>query len=467
MQGDPLTIYQAAVQRVPAYRAFLEQRLGRVPEVAALEAFRELPLMTKHEYILAHPLEDLCLDGTIRGKHCLLRSSGTSGRPFYWPKLPEEEKGAPQGLARFLGRYFREERLPTLVVIAFALGPWATGTTASWAFRTLAQEMPGLTVVTPGNNAEAILDVLERLSPLFEQTLVFTYPPFAKLVLEQGAAQGIPLRDLNITLAVGGEGMSEHYRERMVALLRHDPREFDAVWSAYGSTDFGDVGSETSTCIAVRRILHECGLAKDVLGTAEIPMIFQTAPSGSYFELVDGELVVSRLQGVPIVRYRTGDRVVLLEFDDLVGRVRAAGHDPLTWLPQGERAPTLRTPFCLLYGRTDGMIFFYGANLTLDQVRTALESPEMAPYYDGHFLLGSGSTLEGDPTVEVTLQDSACLRAADLDEVSRLLAASLARFHAEYADYREKLGDRLLPRLRLAPPEVFAGGWKYRRLGTS
>lgn len=464
MNGDPLEIYRSTVARVPAYRTFLEESLGKVPDVATREAFRALPLMDKTNYIMRYPLEALCLDGTIMGKHCFLRSSGTSGNSFYWPKLPEEEKSAPQGLGRFFSRILREEMRPTLVVIAFALGPWATGTTASWAFRTLAQDTPGLTVVTPGNNAEAILDVIRRLSPLFRQTLIFTYPPFAKLVMEQGLEQGLPLRDRNIMLIVGGEGMSEHYREHMVALLRHDPRDFTAVWSAYGSTDFADVGTESPVSIAMRRILHERGVAQEVLGTPEVPMLFQAPPSPSYFELVDGELVVSRMQGVPIVRYRTGDRVQFVDYEDMLARFRAAGHDPLTYLPgENDHAP-MPWPFCLLYGRTDGMIFFYGANVTLDQVRTALEHPDMAPYCNGKFLLGQGTSEQGDPVIEVTLEDTPPLREADLKRVAVIFSQALARSHVEYAHYAERLGDRILPRILLAPSEAFAGGWKYKRL---
>ena len=464
MHGDPLEIFHGTIARVPAYRTFLEETLGTVPEVATLEDFRSLPLMDKHSYVMRYPLEALCLDGTIMGKHCFLRSSGTSGNSFYWPKLPEEEKAAPQGLGRFFSQVFREEMRPSLVIIGFALGPWATGTTSAWAFRTLAQETPGVTVVTPGNNAEAILDILRRLSPLFKQTLLFTYPPFAKVVLEQGAREGIALRDLNMMLIVGGEGMSEHYREHMVSLVRHDARDFGAVWSVYGSTDFADVGFESPTCVAVRRILHEQGLAREILGSVAVPMIFQSPPSNSYFELVDGELVVSRMQGVPIVRYRTGDHVDFVDFDVLVERCRSAGHDPLTYLPGAERFPVVKFPFCLLHGRTDGMIFFYGANVTLDQVRTALEHPDLAAWYNGNFLLGQGTSAEGDPLIEVTLEDTAATHDADLQEVASLLARSLARGHAEYAHYAERLGEKVMPRILLAPSEAFAGGWKYKRL---
>ena len=97
----------------------------------------------------------------------------------------------------------------------------------------------------------------------------------------------------------------------------------------------------------------------------------------------------------------------------------STGRSSPPWGPRSrrDRFPRVEFPFCLLHGRTDGMIFFYGANVTLDQVRTALEHPDLAPHYNGNFLLGQGTSPEGDPVIEVTLEDTPANRAADLTQV--------------------------------------------------
>ena len=89
MSNLPLDVYAAAVARVPAYRRFLEDHLGSVPRVETLEDFARLPFMDKPGYIRAYPLQERCLDGTLRGKHMLAHSSGSSGKHLYWPSSRE------------------------------------------------------------------------------------------------------------------------------------------------------------------------------------------------------------------------------------------------------------------------------------------------------------------------------------------------------------------------------------------
>ena len=67
MSYDPIEVYREAVARVPAYAEFLREAHGAVPEVADLDGFAALPTTDKHGYISRFPLEEICLDGTVRG----------------------------------------------------------------------------------------------------------------------------------------------------------------------------------------------------------------------------------------------------------------------------------------------------------------------------------------------------------------------------------------------------------------
>lgn len=465
MSVDPCEIYRIASTRVPAYQRFLAERCGGIPVVESLADFQALPMMKKADYIATHPLLDLCLDGTLLGKHFLVKSSGTSGKAFFWPILMEEDEGVVGGMTRFMSRILREEMLPTLVVIAFPLGAWSTGVTSCCSFKNLAATYRGLSVVTPGHETDEILEVLAHLSPLYKQTILLTFPPHAKAVLEEGIARGLPMASYNLMLVVGGEGISEGFREHLIRLVRPEGA-FDptAVWSVYGSADFGDAGYESHPCLTLRRLLHEKGLGKEILGTDEIPMIFQWSGEGAYFEIIEGELVVSRMQAVPIVRYRTGDHVEIVPYDEMERRVAAAGFDLETWLGFPPLHPQFRGPFLLLYGRVDGAIFFYGAYITVDQVRLALESPSLSRWYNDKFLMRTISYDNGDAEMEITLEDSPALREANLDSVGAEVAAALSRTHDQYREFSVRLGTTAHPRIVLAPAEAFRTGWKYRRM---
>lgn len=149
MARTPIETYRIAADRVPAYRRFLEDRCGSVPEVRDLEDFRKLPFMDKPGYVAAYPLEDRCLDGTLKGKHLLAHSSGSSGRHTPWPMLPELEKGYWQRTYDELERNYRIRSRSTLVILGVLMGNSA-GRCSAYALRAVGIETGEITPVTPG-----------------------------------------------------------------------------------------------------------------------------------------------------------------------------------------------------------------------------------------------------------------------------------------------------------------------------
>lgn len=55
-----------------------------------------------------------------------------------------------------------------------------------------------ITQVTPGNNMEEILKVIQSLSPAYQQTVVLGYPPFVKGVVDKGLGQKVPWASFNM-----------------------------------------------------------------------------------------------------------------------------------------------------------------------------------------------------------------------------------------------------------------------------
>lgn len=462
---EPIQTFAEIVARVPAYGKFLTEKLGQIPEVKSMDDFLSLPLTSKADYIMQYPVPDLCVDGNPNAAHIWLRSSGTSRKPFFWPRRMEDEKNLPQGLATFFSQYVAPEAQPTLIVVGLALGPWGTGMQTSYAFRILAQKTPGLAVVSPGLNNDHIIEALERISPYYRQTLFLSYPPFAAMALEKAKSRGLDLPSLNIHLFVGGEGIIETYRERMWKLLGYTERNLDSVRSMYGSTDFANVGSENVLTIAIRRFLAQPGMAQQILGEPDCPMLFHQVPGQTHFEVVDGELVVTRLQGIPLVRYRTGDHVQIIPRKELLARLNNAGFDAEQAVRDaGFAVPNHPMPFVALYGRIDQTIFFYGAKITIEQIKTALDTETMAPYYNGRFLARGMETDTGDPQVEITLEQSDALAAADLDEVAELLSRELEKVQSEFRQVRSLMPEKKHLKIAFSDSKAFELGWKTRHM---
>lgn len=461
----PLDIYNEAIARVPAYPRFLTDHLGSIPTIKTMEDFTQLPLTSKANYIMEYPTPDLCIDGLTACAHLWLRSSGTSKKPFFWPRREEDENGFPQAMRMLFQDYVSPEVQPTLIVVGLALGPWGTGMQTSYAFRMLAREVPGLAVVSPGLQNDSIIEVLERLSPHYKQTLFLCYPPFAKMVLEQAADRGVDLASLNIHLMVGGEGITESYRERMWKLLGHGERDLKTVWSLYGSTDFANVGFENPLTIVIRRMMTSHGLWEAIFDEPHVPMLFQRVPSQTHFEIVDGELVVTRLQGIPLIRYRSGDHVKFIEREELLSRLKDAGCDAEQAVRDaGLPIPEWKTPFVALYGRIDHAVFFYGAKITVEQVKAALDAPSLAPYYNGRFLIRGVEGNDGNPILEISLEECDALRKANLDDIAECVASELEKVQSEFREVRKLSPNLKHIRLIAAPVETFELGWKTRHM---
>lgn len=470
MAKTPIETYRIAADRVPAYRRFLEERCGVVPEVRDLEDFRKLPFMDKPGYVAAYPLEDRCLDGTLKGKHLIAHSSGSSGRHTPWPMLPELEKGYWQRTYDELERNYRIRSRSTLVILGVLMGGNLSGALFAYALRAVGIETGEITLVTPGRDEEGCLEALREYAPLFEQTVLFSYGATAKNVLETAEARGIPVKDLHVKLRLLGEGYSEAFRDRINELLGYPYGTLDSVVSGYGATDFRNVGKETPLCVAIRRILHEQGLLGELLGLDAMPTLCQITPGDLFLEEVEGELVMTRYNAVPLVRYRSGDGGRLLGFDELVEPLRARGHDPLRLLAERGHDPALSTrdPFVLVTGRLDGLAFC-GTKILISQVKEVLEgTPYLAARFSGEFQMKRSTDENQDPHLDLALVPRPDAPDLDPAEASRAFAEALAAGRGGI--YAQVLADRphlALPRVRFVRREeiMTPQSFKIRYIG--
>lgn len=463
MNLDPISVYRTAAERVPAYDEFLRRERGEIPEVRSLDEFRALPLMDKKNYLTRFPLAKVCLDGTLRGAHVICRSSGSTAKPFYWPQLPEQERDLSTWLATELEDTFAVGSKPTLVIVALALGAWISGELATWALRSLAIESGNITLLTPGLNRDEVVDMIAEFSPHFQQTLIYSYPPFAKNIVESAVERGIPVQDFNIRLRLAGEGYSEKFRDYVNALLGHDRNDIASIASGYASTDFGRVGKETPLAVAVKRVLHEKDCAAAILGCDTIPSVCQFNPAGFYLEAVDGELVITKHQAVPLIRYRSGDRGELIGYEEFLARFNAAGIDLLAELQArgGDPLAVKPLPFVLVHGRADGGITFYGANIPVAQIRDILEgSSPFREHFTGNFQIRKSSDEKLDPVLELQLEEKS--PGYEKDSLAALMARELAGRSSEYAKLLEVRGDTAMPMITVVGKDFFLNSAKIR-----
>lgn len=461
-----LALFESVVSAVPAYRAFLAEHGVDPAAVRTGAGFRKLPILTKGNYIQRYPLAQLCRGGELANCDMIAVSSGSTGEPTFWPRSVSDEFIVAARFEQVFHDSFAADRRTTLAVVCFALGTWVGGMYTASCCRHLAAKGYPITVITPGSNVEEILRVLVALGPQFEQVVLLGYPPFLKGVIDTGRARGVPWADYHLKLVLAGEVFSEEWRTLVGGWTGSDEPCFDSA-SLYGTADAGVLANETPLSICIRRYLagHPT-TARELFGQSRLPTLAQYDPRTRLFEVQDGTVLFTGDGGIPLVRYHIADTGGLTSFEEMLGLLADRGFDPLAELAGDHPAGRIRElPFVYVFGRSQFVVSYFGANIYPENVTVGLEQPGIAAWVTGKFVMESTEDADRDRylAIAVELAPGVTGTAEIAQRVAQSITYQLRRLNSEFAHYIPP--DRQLPLVSLRPagdPEYFPPGVKHR-----
>lgn len=464
-----------AIRRVPAYRRMLREHDIHADTAWPLGILHTLPETDKHSYIDRYSMEDRCVDGRLTFIGTTIdESSGSTGRPYDWVRGERERSIAHRNIG-FFARYIFGNQ-PLVTINAFSMGAWAAGINT-----TQGMNRQGI-VKSTGPDLDKVFSTLRLLGPKYRFTIC-GYPPFLKLMLDVGDAEGFPWEQYELHGLVGGEGMAEGLRDYLL-------ERFVSVYSGYGATDL-EVGmaAETPVSVAVRRLARADPEVRTALfgDGSRLPMVFQYNPLIHHMEVnADSEVVatVSRLDLLaPRIRYNVHDEGGVARYHRVGALLAEHGYDlgrlgrhPTAHGPRGPLPWTnpVSLPFLWIFGRRDTTISLMGANIYPEDVEatiygepttaTAVRSFQLAVVQD--------ATQTPRPAVMLELNDGVTVDdawRADRAEHIRDGVASLSR------DYRTSLDEypeAMLPivetyALGTGPFAADAGRIKQRRIAAT
>jgi phenylacetate-CoA ligase len=315
------------------------------------------------------------------------------------------------------------------------MGAWATGLTMA-----IALEKRGLVKAT-GPDLDKVLDTMVELGPGYRY-LVVGYPPFLKVLVDEGTRRGIDWSRYDVQALLGGEGNSEALRDY---LLRH----FRGVYSGYGVTDV-EIGlaAETPVCIALRRLARERpDVSQALFGEADrSPMVFQYNP---FFHHIGTNAARELLFTVtrhgtllPKIRYNPHDEGGVLRDDVLRARLAELDIRLEDLVPQNGHRRLIRMPYLYVFGRKDGTVSVMGANIYPEDIEAAIYTDASVA---GRILSWQLSVEEQRPgetrprvAIQLVRDDAHALDDAFSTEVAGLLTDHLRRTNR---DYREAFGE--------------------------
>jgi phenylacetate-CoA ligase len=86
-----LLLFRDVVNSVPAYKNFVAEHAIALDAIQKFEDFQTLPLLTKENYLLRYPLASLCRYGQLEKCDTIAVSSGSTGKPTFWPRFFTDE----------------------------------------------------------------------------------------------------------------------------------------------------------------------------------------------------------------------------------------------------------------------------------------------------------------------------------------------------------------------------------------
>src|SRR6185369_3962460 len=113
--------------------------------------------------------------------------------------------------------------------------------------------------------------------------------------------------------------------------------------------------------------------ARALFGESRLPTLVQYDPRSRYFECIDGTLLFSGDNGIPLVRYHIADSGGLVSYPAMLEFCAQQGFDPIAQVRRVSDRGVRPLPFAYVFGRADFTISYFGANVYPENVTVGLE----------------------------------------------------------------------------------------------
>jgi phenylacetate-CoA ligase len=447
--NNALNIFKNTSKNVEAYKKFLKQKKVSSQEIIKKKDFESIPIMDKKNYLLAFkPLE---LVPFSKFPPMFSASSGSSGKPYYWPRGTKQEERGARIHRTILKDIFKIGNKKTLVIICFSMGNWVAGTYTLTSLREIANDKnTNLSIITPGIDKNDVIQTLKNFAGNFEKVIMFGYPPFLMDVVCEAKEINLNLKKFNIDFVFAGENFSEKWRELILKYAGISKKEKNRSISVYGTADAGAIGHENPFTILIRKLMiKNLEFKKELLGNVSfLPTIVSYDPMDTYFEVIDNELIFTTDSGIPLVRYNIKDYGILLSNVHVLSLIKKHGlskyvtNDIKKWV----------NPLIVLRGRSDVSTTFYGLNIYPENIKTGLESDKIFHLITGKYTI---KTEEVNDYREQKLKIEIELRPKVLttEEINKIITDEIVKsfkeLNTEYRKLFNSINEKAIPEIVL------------------
>ena len=450
-----LMLFHMMSKRVPAYKKFLKEHKINPNSIKTITDFAKLPTIDKDNYLKKNPLEELCWDGDLKNKKWTISTtSGSTGEPFYFPREKEQDLQYAAVTEIYLRTNFNIHKQSTLYIDAFPMGAWIGGVFTFEAIRILAERGDyKLSIITPGVYKQEVIKAVRKLSSHFDQTIIGSYGPFLKDIIDDGENEGLNWKKYNIKFIFSAELFTETFRDYVIRKAGLKNPYIDTL-NHYGTVDLGTMSHETPISILARRMaLKNKKIYRSLFGdTTKLPTLTQYIPDLFYFEDVDGSLLCSAFSGLPLVRYDLKDHGGVISFNNMKKIFSDEGVDLMREAKKvGIKNTVWELPFVHVYERSDFSVSLYAFQIYPETTRRALQCKGLEMYVTGKFTMAVEYTKKQDQKFQINIEMKRNIKQSKelKEKISKYIVKQLIKENSEYKEtYREK-GKKIEPHIIL------------------
>jgi phenylacetate-CoA ligase len=469
---NALALFHRAAQQVPAYKDFLKKHRVDPTKIKKWEDFQLVPPVHKKNYLRQYPLEKLLWPKALNSPLVWTATSGSTGEPFYFPRYELLDEQYASIIKSFWMNSSHGSFKPTLVIVAFGMGVWIGGLITYRGYEIAARKMGyPISILTPGINKKEIFNALRNLSPHFSQTILVGYAPFVKDILDSAHDEKIDLSKINLRLHFAAEAFNESVRDYLgrVGHIKDIHRD---TMNIYGSAEIGAMAFETPFTILTRRTAtrrNSASLFSGLFGNAKrTPTLAQYDPRYIAFEALEGEVILSGNNAIPLIRYAIGDRGGALSFKE----VWDIGEEHNAELKSSLRESKLNDclsefPLVYVYERTDFSTTLYGLQIYPEHIREALIKSPANKWLTGKFTMATSFDKKQNQFLEINLEMKSTGKEVlkKKDVIIKTIVDTLKSVNSEFRELHRFLGKRALPKVIFWPandPTYFTPGVKQK-----
>lgn len=452
-QTKALNLFKQAALHVPAYKNFLKTHKINASKIKSIEDFSKVPTTDKENYFTKYSLSDLSWNGTLKNITTTAFSSGSSGKPYFWPRSSYQDYESAFAFEHLLTSLFQIDKHKTLLVDCFSMGGYVAGTYVYGATKLVASKIDHLTVISPGINYHDTFAMLQKLAGEFDQIILCGYPPFLRDLVQLAQDYNFDFKKHQIKFLFASEFFSENWRENTLSLSGVKKDDYFSSTNIYGTADSAIFCFETPITILIRKLTKKSsGLQQDLFNSDLTPTLVQYNPLLMYFEAPGNNLTLTSSSGLPLIRYDLKDRGGLLNYKQIKG---IFGNHNIDLDQKAKDRNIFKTknnfPFLFLTNRVDGAASFYAINIFPEYIGSVLETGEIQQKTSGKFTLNSSHDDQLNPQLEVHIElQKDTKKSKSLESIiQNKIVENLLKHCREYSFLSKSIGKKALPKIIL------------------